>query len=671
MEKLGRFEILDEIGRGGCGVVYRALDPKIGRHVAIKTILPEVSQSVASVTAARTPGGNAGTPRSEAQSLYQRLMLEAQSAGRLTHANIVTIHELDEQDGTTFIVMEFVAGTTLSHLMAAGPIPADTVLRILQQSAEGLDHAHRNGVVHRDIKPANLLVTDQYVVKIADFGIAKVLQGQMGLTKTGTAMGTAYYMSPEQVMAHPVSPQSDQFALAVVAYEMLAGRKPFDGDSWASVLHQILSVDPPAVALFRPGLPEGIMAVLHKALAKQPANRYPTCTDFVRELTAAVFGQTTRTVPLPVPMPPARQTNTPASGQVPVATQTAASGQVPTAAPPARQVSWLIPAGIGVAIAVGLTAFVVARSSRPAEVVQPPASASQPVATVPAVTQPVSEPTPAAEPATKSVPTAAAAKTTAPPVIASSPAAIPAKIEAVAPPDPTPAPVPVAAAPIAQAPAVVPAPKAVAPPEPPKPAAPQVPADERAWAEIANSRNVQALEEFRRAYPGSPRAREALDRSEQIEWDRVRPTNDTKALSDFVARFPAGSHAGDAQALVKNIAAANQARQTRQLVDVALERYRQAFERRSMDELRRVWPTLTRQEQTSFQDFFKNARAVSMTLHVQGEPETSGDAVSVRASRSIQMTSERGREPAQENAVLIRLRRSGQEVTIESIGLSR
>jgi hypothetical protein len=158
---------------------------------------------------------------------------------------------------------------------------------------------------------------------------------------------------------------------------------------------------------------------------------------------------------------------------------------------------------------------------------------------------------------------------------------------------------------------------------------------------LANSRNAAALEQFRRDFPNSPHAREAADRLAQIEAERTRA------------------------------AEAAQTRQTRQLVDAAIERYRLAFEHRSMDELRRVWPTLTRQEQTSFQDFFRNARAVSMSLRPQGDPEIAGDTATVKLVRSIQMTSERGREPAQENPVVIRLKRSGQEMLIESVTLAK
>jgi hypothetical protein len=203
------------------------------------------------------------------------------------------------------------------------------------------------------------------------------------------------------------------------------------------------------------------------------------------------------------------------------------------------------------------------------------------------------------------------------------------------------------------------------------PPVPAPPADQRAWIEIANTRSVAALEQFRRDFPNSPYAREAAERIALLEWETVRSSNDPRALGDFLARFPSGPNAAAARDRLRALEAAAQVRDTRKLVDAALERYRQAFERRSIDELRRAWPALTRQEQSSFQEFFRNARSVTFHLRVQGDPEISGDTAIVRAIRSVQMTGERGREPAQENAVVIRLRRSGQEMLIDSVSLAR
>jgi serine/threonine protein kinase len=255
VETLARYQILGELGRGGCGIVYSALDPAIGRKVAIKTIQADT--------------------RSEAgRALHERFKREARAAGGLSHPNIVTIHEFADTGDITYIVMEFVEGHTLADKMATGtPLSAEFILAILRAAADALDTAHARNIVHRDVKPANFLLTPSGNLKIADFGIAKLLGGEINLTNTGMVIGTAHYMSPEQVSAKPVTGRSDQFALAVIAYEMLAGRKPFQGDSWVTVLHQIMSADPLPVETFREGLGSTVTSVLLRALAKDPAQR--------------------------------------------------------------------------------------------------------------------------------------------------------------------------------------------------------------------------------------------------------------------------------------------------------------------------------------------------------------------------------------------------------------
>ena len=273
MQKLGRYEIIDELGRGGCGVVYRASDPKIGRQVAIKTII--------------TTSADDATTTSD---LLVRLRREAQSAGALSHPNIVTVHELAEEGDITYIVMEHVTGQNLRQVMTAGRLPDVTVLTILKQAADALDYAHSQGVVHRDVKPANFLLTDRGVLKVTDFGIAKLLSGEnTGVTQTGMMIGTTHYMAPEQIAMTGVDGRTDQFALGVMAYEMLTGQRPFQGDSFASIIHQVLSMDPPPVETYRETLGPAATTVLRRALAKKNDDRYPTCLDFIRDLEAAVL----------------------------------------------------------------------------------------------------------------------------------------------------------------------------------------------------------------------------------------------------------------------------------------------------------------------------------------------------------------------------------------------
>ena len=218
VEQIGRYRILGELGRGAAGIVYRAQDPAIGRTIAIKTIrLSDI------------------TDEAERARLRERLFREAQSAGILSHPNIVTIYDIAEENGLAYIFMEFVDGPPLEKdPQQRGAAGRRTVaLSILRQTAIGLDYAHKKGIVHRDIKPANILIHEGTLAKITDFGVAKILSQQM--TQAGVMMGTPNYMSPEQVQGHAVDGRADQFSLAVIAYEILTGEKPFVADQLPSL----------------------------------------------------------------------------------------------------------------------------------------------------------------------------------------------------------------------------------------------------------------------------------------------------------------------------------------------------------------------------------------------------------------------------------------------------
>ena len=290
-EKIGDYKILGELGRGAMGVVYRALDTRIGREVAIKVIRLDAA-----------PAGE------DAAQLWQRLVREASAAGRLNHPGIVTIHQLGEEERNVFIVMEYVPGSSLEKLLPR--LDLGQRLEILRQCADALDYAHRSGVVHRDIKPANILVRQDGCAKIADFGIAKLTEGAtQALTVSGMSVGSPAYMSPEQVRGEPVDGRSDQFSLAVVAFQMLTGRLPFVAETAHAVMYQIVSVDP-----FAPGSPARsavdprYVPALARALSKSPNDRFPACAAFVNELRGGSapmpgppsWGETTaRTTPQP------------------------------------------------------------------------------------------------------------------------------------------------------------------------------------------------------------------------------------------------------------------------------------------------------------------------------------------------------------------------------------
>ena len=280
MERIGRYQILDEIGRGAMGVVYRAQDPAIGRIIAIKTIrLTDL------------------TDTAERERLRERLFREARSAGILSHPNIVTIYDIAEEDGQACIFMEYVNGPSLERLLAAQETPdKQTFLNIFRQTAAALDYAHRKGIVHRDIKPANIMVHEDGHAKITDFGVAKILSQQM--THSGGMMGTPNYMSPEQVQGLAVNGGADQFGLAVIAYEVLTGEKPFSGDYLPTLLYKIVREEPVVPQRINPSLGAGFETVLLKGLAKTPQERYETCSDFVAALTAAAV-ESPGWVPLP------------------------------------------------------------------------------------------------------------------------------------------------------------------------------------------------------------------------------------------------------------------------------------------------------------------------------------------------------------------------------------
>lgn len=282
MQRLGRYEIVSEIGKGGMGVVYRGVDTALGRTVAVKTI--RLSEQ--------------GTPE-EAATLRERLMREARAAATLSHSNVVTIHDVGEEGDVAYIVMEFVAGRTLDDLLADPEVPRseEFLLRVLEDTAHALDYAHAHGIVHRDVKPGNILVQDNGVTKLADFGIAKVTFSRT-VTETGTLVGSPHYMAPEQLRGERVTGRTDQFALAAIAYTALAGRKPFDGDTFATLASKILFEPAPSPRMFNAKVSPAAEQVLAKAMSKDPAGRFDNCTQFVEALRGAFHRSDSAPVPV-------------------------------------------------------------------------------------------------------------------------------------------------------------------------------------------------------------------------------------------------------------------------------------------------------------------------------------------------------------------------------------
>ena len=265
--KAGRYEIVGELGRGAMGIVYKAVDPVIGRSVAVKTI--RLSEE--------------GTGLKHAE-LLARFQTEARAAGLLTHPNIVVVYDAGEEDGLYYITMELVEGKSLQALLDGGhSFPLPRTLRILDQTCNALQFAHERNVVHRDIKPANLMLTADDTVKITDFGTAKILQ--LGSTQqTAHVMGTPSYMSPEQVKGRAVDGRSDIFSLGVMLYEMVTGEKPFPGQNITTVIYKIVNEEPVPPRQIDASIHPGISAVVMKALAKEPEQRYQSCREMLEDL---------------------------------------------------------------------------------------------------------------------------------------------------------------------------------------------------------------------------------------------------------------------------------------------------------------------------------------------------------------------------------------------------
>jgi serine/threonine protein kinase len=249
--RVSHYLILEKLGGGGMGVVYKAWDERLERTVALKFL----------------------TPRGRRGSLEARLVAEAKAISGLDHPNIAVIHEIGEvEGGQYFIVMTCYGGETLKARISSGPLPTEEALRYATQMAEGLKRAHEAGIIHRDVKPANVIVTERQEVKLLDFGLAKESAGES--IQTDAKVGTPAYMSPEQIRGDAVDQRTDIWSLGVVLYEMLAGERPFSAEHEPDLLRAILHEQPEPLSSRRPSIPNGLEAVLRTTLAKDPAERY-------------------------------------------------------------------------------------------------------------------------------------------------------------------------------------------------------------------------------------------------------------------------------------------------------------------------------------------------------------------------------------------------------------
>jgi len=264
----GRYELQELVGSGGMSSVYRALDQLLERNVALKILHPHYGDDAEYV---------------------ERFRREARAVAQLSHPNIVTVIDRGEADGQQYIVFEYIDGESLKQLVdRTGPLPARRAIELVLQVADALAFAHQAGLVHRDVKPQNVLVTDDGEAKVTDFGIARSLDVEHGVTQTGTVLGTSNYLSPEQARGHAVTPATDVYSLGVVLFELLTGDVPFPGDNFVAVAMKHINEPPPPLLERRPDVPVRLVHAVERALAKEPAARFQTMEAFAAELRACL-----------------------------------------------------------------------------------------------------------------------------------------------------------------------------------------------------------------------------------------------------------------------------------------------------------------------------------------------------------------------------------------------
>src|SRR5215475_750214 len=272
MWSLGRYEIIEQLGQGSMGTAYKAREPILGRDVAITRILVQ-------------PGEH-----SDALEFRERFFREARAAGKLSHPGIVTVFDVSEHEGTPFLVMEYVAGRTLlSILQNDERMSLERACEVGVQLAEALDYAHRNGVIHRDIKPANILVTSDGRIKIADFGVAKLIDSQ--LTARGQLLGTPAFKAPEQFIGMPTDARSDLFSAGVVIYCMITGEKPFAGETIVGVQYRVMHTEPVEPRKLNPGISPRLEALILRTIEKDPSKRYASGAELACDLRLCLEGE--------------------------------------------------------------------------------------------------------------------------------------------------------------------------------------------------------------------------------------------------------------------------------------------------------------------------------------------------------------------------------------------
>ncbi len=516
-QTIGKYRVEERIGRGGMGTVYRATDETLQREVALKVLNAELNDP----------------------EIARRFRAEAVTVARLSHPGIATIYELFQHDGQWLMVMEFVRGETLERLVSrSGPLPVQRAAELCMQALAALSHAHGMGVVHRDLKPANLMINETGVVKVMDFGIARV-SGSEHLTNAGFMMGTPAYMAPEQVMGSEVDQRADLYAMGVVFYRLTTAKLPFKGDTAFAMAQSQVNDPPTPVMLARPDLPLWVEAIVARALAKSPPARFQNALEFHEALGRSLAGMPLQSIddgsaptelmatptrtPLALPTvisgqtvqtsPPMAPPPTPAP--VPVPAQAAPKQATPAASKPARSANTItaVIAAVVLLVVLALAGRQWLGSQQPSE---PPAA---PPATPPA-TEAAPPPTAAADPATNP----AAPPQTAPPVQEPPPVAAPPPVTQAAPPT---APKTAQTKPAGRA--TAPPPQTVAPPPPATPA----PDPGRAAGAAEPSRPAES--DAAKAAPTTPKVDDSLVGFSSVKYVTVtgRRASDRDVLVNF------------------------------------------------------------------------------------------------------------------------------------------
>jgi serine/threonine-protein kinase len=504
--EIGKYHIVEVVGEGAMGIVYRATDSVLDRTVAIKVMSASIARQ---------------------EDLRKRFLREAQAAGSLQHPNVVTIYDLGEVEGHLFIAMEFVYGTDLEQMLSLSePMKLQTKLDIIVDVLTGLAYAHRKGIVHRDIKPANIRVGEDGRAKIMDFGVAHL--GSSNITRTGLVVGTPSYMAPEQVMGQKALPETDIFAVGAVLYQLLTGVKPFESPTLQSLFYKIVTDMPKSVSELMPGLPPALDRITMKALAKDAANRYNNALDMANEI-SAVRSELSG-APYPRTLSLANTTDqSVVDDRVPAPALTK-GGSTEVIKPQQKFPLWAIGAGVAALALIGWVVF--GRKHEPATTAQTAAAVSAPTtagsaktevaSTTPASVAPAESappPPPAAVEKVAELPKATKAKPVTPAprkIVQEAPRTRTVVAEKVAAAKPAPASAPVVSAPAptlpAQPPVTAPAMREGVPKPPavvnvvtaPPAEKPRVPSVEvgnavAAYARAIESRDISAV---RRAYPG-------------------------------------------------------------------------------------------------------------------------------------------------------------------------